>query len=314
MIERRTVLGMLGAATLVAGCSSRTGAARGIIAIIMPPYDNPFFRAQAEASRDRAKTLGYEPLMLVHDDDASKQSEMIDTAIARGAKAIILDNAGAAATVAAVRRAKAAGVPSFLIDRELNVRGVAVSQIVSNNYQGAQIGAEAFVAAMAEKGAYAELVGREADTNATIRSEGFHAIIDQYPDLKSVARQSANWSQTEAYAKMESMLQANPQIKGVICGNDTMAMGAWAALKAAGRTDVIVVGFDGSDDVKQSILSGGIRATVLQPCSRQARMAVEQADAYLRTGSTGQPEKQLVDCVLIVPSNAAKLSNFDIRA
>jgi erythritol transport system substrate-binding protein len=110
------------------------------------------------------------------------------------------------------------------------------------------------------------------------------------------------------------MLQANPQIKGVICGNDTMAMGAWAALKAAGRTDVIVVGFDGSDDVKQSILSGGIRATVLQPCSRQARMAVDQADAYLRTGSTGQPEKQLVDCVLIVPSNAAKLSNFDMRA
>src|SRR3546814_4521656 len=76
------------------------------------------------------------------------------------------------------------------------------------------------------------------------------------------------------------MLQANPQIKGVIAGNDTMAMGAWAALKAAGRTDVIVVGFDGSDDVRQSILSGGIRATVLQPASLQARMAVEQADAY----------------------------------
>src|SRR3546814_6730561 len=88
------------------------------------------------------------------------------------------------------------------------------------------------------------------------------------------------------------MLQANPQIKGVIAGNDTMALGAWAALKAAGRTDVIVVGFDGSDDVRQSILSGGIRATVLQPASLQARMAVEQADAYLRTGSTGMPEKR----------------------
>src|SRR3546814_4284670 len=93
---------------------------------------------------------------------------------------------------------KLAGVPSFLIDRELNVRGVAVSQIVSNNYQGAQIGAQAFVDAMAEKGSYAELVGREADTNAAIRSQGFHAIIDQYPAMKQVARQSANWSQTAA--------------------------------------------------------------------------------------------------------------------
>src|SRR3546814_15713203 len=110
--------------------------------------------------------------------------------------------------------------------------------------------------------------------------------------MKQVARQSANWSQTEAYAKMESMLQANPQIKGVIAGNDTMAMGAWAALKAAGRTDVIVVGCDGSDDVSQSIRSGGIRATVLQRGALQARRAVEQAEADLRTGSTDMTQQR----------------------
>ncbi len=90
------------------------------------------------------------------------------------------------------------------------------------------------------------LGGRESDTNAGIRSSGYHDVIDQYTDMKMVAQQSANWSQTEAYTVMETMLQANPEIKGVISGNDTMAMGAWAALKAAGREDVIVVGFDGS--------------------------------------------------------------------
>jgi len=63
-------------------------------------------------------------------------------AIARGAKAIILDNAGADATVAAVQKAKDAGIPSFLIDREINASGVAAAQIVSNNYQGAQLGAQ----------------------------------------------------------------------------------------------------------------------------------------------------------------------------
>src|SRR3546814_1631607 len=102
--------------------------------------------------------------------------------------------------------------------------------------------------------------------------------------MKQVARQSANWSKTEAYAKMESMLQANPQIKGVIAGNDTMTMGSWAALKAAWRTDVIVYGFDGRDDVRQSILSGGLRATVLQTASLQARLAVEQTHAHLLNG------------------------------
>ncbi len=168
----------------------------------------------------------------------------------RALSAIILDNAGADASVAAVQKAKDAGIPSFLIDREITATGVAVSQIVSNNYQGAQLGAEEFVTLMGESGKYAELVGKESDTNAGIRSQGYHDVIDQYPDLEMVAHQTANWSQTEAYTVMESMLQANPDIKGVISGNDTMAMGAWAALEAAGRTDVIVVGFDGSNDVR----------------------------------------------------------------
>ncbi|WP_370044858.1 substrate-binding domain-containing protein, partial [Salipiger sp.] len=189
-----------------------------------------------------------------------------------------------------------------------------VSQIVSNNYQGAQLGAEEFVSLMGEEGPYVELLGREADTNAGIRSAGYHDIIDQFPDLEMVAQQSANWSQTEGYEKMETILQANPGIKGVICGNDTMAMGAWAALEAAGRTEVIVVGFDGSNDVRDSILNGGIKATVLQPAYRQAQLAVEQADQYLETGSTGQPEKQLMDCVLITPENAGDLETFALSS
>ncbi|WP_118134489.1 D-ribose ABC transporter substrate-binding protein [Oceanicella sp. SM1341] len=284
--------------------------AADLIAIITPSHDNPFFKAEAVGAEARAKELGYDTLVLVHDDDPNKQSEMFDTAIARGAKAIILDNAGADATVAPVQRAKDAGIPSFLIDREIKESGIAVSQIVSNNYQGAQLGAEQFVELMGEEGKYAELLGREADTNAGIRSAGYHDIIDQYPDLEMVTQQSANWSQTEAYGKMETILQAHPDIKGVISGNDTMAMGAWAALEAAGRTDVIVVGFDGSNDVRDSILAGGIKATVLQPAFRQAQLAVEQADQYLRTGETGVDEKQLMDCILITPENAGQLETF----
>jgi erythritol transport system substrate-binding protein len=250
---------------------------------------------------------------MTHDDDANKQSEMIDTAIGRGAKAIILDNAGADATVAAVKKAKDAGIPSFLIDREINATGVAVAQIVSYNYQGAQLGAQEFVKLMGEKGNYVELVGKESDTNAGIRSQGYHDVIDDYPDLKSVAKQSANWSQTEAYAKMETILQANPDIKGVISGNDTMAMGAIAALQAAGRKDVIVVGFDGSNDVRDSIKVSGIKATVLQPAYAQAQMAVAQADAYIKTKAAPKEEKQLMDCVLINADNAGKLETFALK-
>ena len=93
----------------------------------------------------------------------------------------------------------------------------------------------------------------------------------------------------------------------------TKAMGAEAALKAAGRSDVIVVGFDGSNDVRDSIKQGGIKATVLQPAYREAQLAVEQADAYIKTKTPPKTEKQLMDCVLINASNADKLETFALK-
>lgn len=283
----------------------------GLIAIITPSHDNPFFKAEADGAKQKAEELGYTTLVASHDDDANKQDQLISTAVARKAKAIILDNAGSDVTIGALEKAKAAGVPAFLIDREINKTGVAISQIVSNNYQGAQLGAQKFVELMGEEGLYVELLGRESDTNASVRSQGFHDIIDEYPNMKMVAQQTANWSQTEGFTRMESILQAHPKIKGVISGNDTMALGAEAALKAAGRNDVIVVGFDGSDYVRDSIIANSnIKATVLQPGWDQAQEAVVQADKYIRTGSTGKDEKQLMDCILIDANNAKKLNKF----
>jgi len=293
--------------------SSASAADGKLIVIITPSHDNPFFKQEAVGAEAKAKELGYETLVLIHNDDASKQNDLFDTAIARKAAAIILDNAGADATVAAVKKAKDAGIPSFLIDREINATGVAVAQIVSNNYQGVNLVAEEFVKAMKEKGKYAELVGKESDTNAGVRSKSYHDVIDQYPEMKMVARQSANWSQTEAFSKTESILQANPDIKGIISGNDTMAMGAVAALEAAKRTDVLVVGFDGSNDVRDAILAGKIVATGLQPAYRQAQYAVELADKYIKTKATGQPEKISMDCVLINKANAGKLDSFALK-
>jgi erythritol transport system substrate-binding protein len=297
----------------IVGTMSGAALAADTIAIITPSHDNPFFKAEADGAAAKAKELGYASMVLVHNDDANKQNELFDSAIAAGVKAIILDNAGADASVGAVKKAKDKGIPSFLIDREITTAGVAVSQIVSNNYQGAQLGADEFVKLMGEKGNFAELVGKESDTNAGIRSKGYHDVIDQYTDMKMVARQTANWSQTEAFNVMESMLQAHPDIKGVISGNDTMAMGAYAALEAAGRKDVIVVGFDGSNDVRDSIKKGGIKATVLQPAYDQAQLAVTQADKFIKSGKTGVDEKQLMDCVLINADNAAKLETFALK-
>jgi len=306
---------LLAGAALASACTSGGAPAANAtrskqVAIITPSHDNPFFKAEGEAAAAHARELGYEPVVNAHDDDANKQDQLIDVAIARKVAAIVLDNAGADASVVAIRKAKNAGIPVILIDREINVTGVAAAQIVSNNYQGASLGAEEFVRLLGEKGPYIELVGRESDTNAALRSRGFHDVLDKYPDLKLVARQSANWDQREAFQKMETLLQANRNVKGVIAGNDTMALGAMAALKGAGLGQVVVVGFDGSPDAVASIRAGEIKATVLQPAAYIARLAVDQAHALVTSGTTGQPEKQAIDCELITRANADQFGVF----
>jgi len=320
---RKLLVALATAATLaVAGCggddeSSTSGGSGGggeeggLIAIITPPVENPFFKAEADAAKAKAEELGYETSVASHDDDPNKQSELIDAAISRKAKAIILDNAGADASIGPVRKAEDAGIPVFLIDREINATGIATAQIVSNNSQGAQLGAQEFVKALGGKGKYVELVGKESDTNAGVRSKGYADVIGQVPALKQVARQSANWDQQEAFTKMETILQRNRDIDGVIAGNDTMALGAVAALKAANLLDkVTVVGFDGSPDVISAIKKGEAHATVLQPAALIAEMAVEQADEFIKNGKASQPEKQSIDCELVTKDNADEFGVF----
>ena len=286
------------------------GGGSNVIYIITPSHSNPAFKTEADTAEAKAKELGYDVKVSSHDDDATKQSELFDAAIADKAAAIICDNAGADATVEAVKKAAEAGIPTFLIDREINESGVAISQIVANNYQGAKAIAEKWVEAMGEEGKYAELLGKESDTNAGVRSSAFHEVIDQYDTLQCVSTQTANWDQTEGYEKTESILQSNPDITGIVCGNDTMAVGAAEACAAAGRSDIKIIGVDGSDEAAAQIKAGKMTGTALQQFALMAEMAVTQADGYLKNGTTGLDEKQLVDCIAITADNVDKLSAF----
>ncbi|MFD3443401.1 D-ribose ABC transporter substrate-binding protein [Microbacteriaceae bacterium 4G12] len=286
----------------------------GLIAIITPSQENPFFKAEADAAKAEAEKLGYETSVASHDDDPNKQSELVDAAISQDAAAIVLDNAGADASIGPVQKAKDAGIPVFLIDREINETGIAEAQIVANNAQGAAAVAEEFVAALPEGGNYIELTGKESDTNAGVRSEAYASVISQYPNLVSVAKETANWSQDEAFSKIETLLQRDSNIQGIIAGNDTMAMGAVAAVEAAGLLDQIkIAGFDGSPDAVEAIKAGKLVATGLQPAVQISQIAVQQADTFITTGETGEDEKQSIDCVVINADNADSYTLFALE-
>jgi erythritol transport system substrate-binding protein len=293
------------------GCH-RAQLSKPLIVILVPSRENPFFKAEADAAAARATALGYRVRVDAHDDNAYRQDNLIDAAIASNAAAIILDNAGADASIAAVRRATKYKIPCFLIDREIDADGIARAQIIADNNQGARIVAAEFNRALGpDGGEYAELLGRESDTNARVRTEGFHAILDKNPKLVRVSAQSANWSQSEAFQKTETILQSHQGIRGIIAGNDTMALGAVAAIKSSGHTGIVITGFDGSPDAVAAIQAGEMRATALQPAVVISRMAVDEADSFLKTGSTGKPERQVILCDLVTRANAADYSNFE---
>jgi erythritol transport system substrate-binding protein len=314
MNRNKSMRGLLMVAVVAAAIGSQAMVAaaqdKGMICVIVPPVENPFFGAMQQIAADKAEELGYTTSRLNHNDDANTQLELFESCIADGAKAIILDNAGADATVAAVQAAKDAGIPSFLVDREITSEGVAVAQIISNNYQGATILAEEFASLMGEEGTYIELTGRDTDTNAHVRSDGYHEVLDAIEGMEMVAQQTANWSQDEGFTVTEALLQQYPDVKGIISGNDTMALGAQAAVLAAGKPEIFVAGFDGSDDAIISINAGELKATSLQPVAEMATQAAIQADAYLTNGSTDLPEKQSIDMVLLTPDNACDYYQF----
>lgn len=298
------------AALLPLGCR-RQDYSRPLAFIIVPSQDNPFFEAEADAAAARALALGYRVRVEAHDDNAYRQDNLVDAAIASDAAILLLDNAGADSSISAVRRAAKAGIRVFLIDRAINADGIARAQIIADNSQGAQLVAGAFAHAMGGSGQYAELLGKESDTNAQIRTRGFHSVLDKIQALKMVEAQSANWSQSEAFEKTETILQSHADLKGIIAGNDTMALGAVAAAIGAGRRDLIITGFDGSPDAIAAIRRGEMAATALQPAVLIARLAVDEADRFRRTGSTGKPERQIIPCDLVDRANADQFHDFE---
>ncbi|WP_274424753.1 D-ribose ABC transporter substrate-binding protein [Chelativorans sp. YIM 93263] len=278
---------------------------QGLISIIVTDPSNPYWYTEGEVARKTAEELGYEANVSAHKGDTNTESQLIDTAITNQAKAIILDPANADGSVGAVRKAVEADIPVFLVNAEINQSGLAVAQLVSNNAQGAALGAQQWVEVVGDEAKYVEFFGNPADNNAATRSNGYETVLSQYPGLEKVAEEVANWDRTQGNNKMQSIIQANPEIDAVISGNDEMALGAIAALKEADMLDNVVVGgFDGSPDAVEAIKAGEMAYSVLQPVAVFAEEAVRQADYYIKNGEPQvEQEKQLFDCVLITPDN-----------
>ena len=273
------------------------------VAIIVSTLNNPWFVFLAEQAKEKANDLGYEAKIFDSQNNSAQETDHFENALASGYDAILFNPTDADGSIVNVKNAKIAGVPVFCMDREVNDPDAATSQILSDSYSGSVSIAKKFVESLNKKGKYVEILGMVGDNNTWNRSRGFHSVVDHYPDLKMVAQQSADFDRNKAMEVLESVLQANPDIDAVFCGNDAMAMGAYQALVAVGKADKVkVFGFDGAEDVVNSIQDGKIVATGMQFPAVMAQTAATFADEYFK-GKRDFPKKMPVAVELVTSKN-----------
>jgi len=283
------------------------------IAVVISTLNNPWFVVLAETARDEAKKLGYEATIFDSQNDPAKEAAHFENLIASGYGAVLLSATDSDGSVANALRARDAHIPVFTMDREINSTVATVSQVLSDNHDGAVSLAQYFVATVGEQGRYVELLGLVNDNNTWNRSKGFHSVVDRYPNLKMVAQQSADFDRSRALEVMESILQGQPDIDAVFCGNDAMALGAYQALLGAGRAgQVKVFGFDGAADAVQSIAAGKLAATAMQYPKIMARTVAGFADRYIK-GERNFPARVPVAVDLITRYNVSRFVDRGTR-
>jgi ABC-type sugar transport system substrate-binding protein len=292
-------------AIVLTACNSKPTEKKktGKVAVVVSTLNNPWFVFLAETAAAKAKALGYEAKIFDSQNNTALESDHFENIIVAGFDAILFNSTDADGSVANVLKAKDAGIPVFCMDREINSLNAATSQILSDSYSGAVAIGKYFTQTLNKKGNYVEILGLVGDNNTWARSKGFHSVVDNYKEFKMVAQQNADFDQNKAMEVMESILQAHPDIDGVFCGNDGMALGAYQALLAAGKANKVkVFGFDGAEDVITSIGENKVAATGMQFPKVMAETAAQYADEYIK-GRRDFPQKVPVAVELVTAKN-----------
>lgn len=279
---------------------SKASGASGAIGLSISTQNNPFFVTLAEGAKKAAKQAGVPLTVVDASDDATKQVSDIEDLVSKNVSVLIVNPVDSDAVTGAVEAAIAKGVRVISVDRVVN--GVDIDcQIASDNVAGAELATQYIVDTLGENVKTAELVGTSGASAAIDRSQGFHNIADK--KLKVVASQTADFDRTQGMTVMENMLQADSSIQAVFAGNDEMALGAVEAISGA-KKDVLVVGFDATDDAIEAIRQGRMGATIAQQPDLIGSTAVENAIRLTKGESI--PKEIPVEVTLITKDTVDK--------
>lgn len=238
--------------------------------------NNPFFVTLKDGAEKAAKDAGVTLNVVDASDNTSKQISDIEDLIQKKVSVILINPTDSAAVVSAVESANKANIPVITVDRSSN-GGKVVAHIASDNVKGGSMAAEYILKALNNKGNLVELQGIAGTSAANDRGKGFHSVVDGQAGVKVVASQPADFDRAKGLTVMENILQGNKDIQAVFAHNDEMALGAVSALQAAGRSNILVVGFDATDDAIKAVKDGKMAATVAQKPDLIGKTAIETA-------------------------------------
>jgi ribose transport system substrate-binding protein len=291
-----------------AGENGAATESRGVIGVSLLTLENPFFRVIGDNITAEAKKHGYKTIVVSADKDPAKQSNQVKDFIVRKAAAIVMSPCESRAIVPAVQEANAAGIPVFTVDIPCHEKGVKiVCQIATDNYGGGKEAARAMIEALSPDGGKVAILHFKQAESCRLRVQGFREVIDEHSangegKIEVVTELDGGGSEPKGDIAASDALQAHGDLRGIFAINDPSALGAYAALEKAGKTDqVTIVGFDGQPEGKQAIKEGKIYADPIQFPDKMGVQIVEAIVAHSQ-GEAVEPE-------VLIPTKLYKLAD-----
>ena len=248
--------------SLLVGCGKNTNSDTQKIGLIVSTLNNPFFVDLKTGIENQAKKLGYDVVVLDSQNDPAKEVSNMEDISVKDVDVVLLNPVDSDSAIASVMVANNLDLPVITVDRAAN-GGEVVSHVASDNAEGGKMAAQYLINQLGDNANIVELEGIAGSSATRDRGAGFDNEIEN-SNLNIITKQSAYFDRTKGLSVMENIIQSKGDIDAVFAQNDEMALGALKALQDANMDNVLVVGFDATDDAVASVDKGEMSATIAQ--------------------------------------------------
>lgn len=273
------IMSLILCTSLLVGCRQKSNNDTKKIGLIVSTLNNPFFVDLKSGIERKAKKLGYDVVVLDSQNDPAKEVSNMEDISVKNVDVVLLNPVDSDSAIASVMVANNLDLPVITVDRASN-GGKVVSHVASDNVEGGKMAAKYLVEKLSNKGNIVELEGIAGSSATRDRGAGFDNEVKN-SNLNIITKQSADFDRTKGLSVMENIIQSKGNIDAVFAQNDEMALGALKALQDANMNDVLVVGFDATDDAVSSVQKGDMAATIAQQPKLIGETAVDLAHRFL---------------------------------